>query len=668
MNRPALARLKRFNPFASGAAPEPGAPRYPDVPGLGDEAFEGILALAAAKAARPQLPMAATVLGEAGSGKTHLIGRLAEACHGRDAAFDVAYIRPPVNPDSLFSYLLREIVARLAGRNQGSRLLDAGGRVLSRVIFAAAEKNDNPKLARLARRCKKDPTAAVRARFHPKVRAHLFKTADRLLKEQIPAMAQSFRRVFLLHVLFPRQRAEALQWLMGNAVDDPRVIRCAGGDRARASVFALEDEARELLRSLDLLLGAYGRLCAVFFDQLENLNHPPNLISAFQRIIYFLSDETAHMMPLAFFRGKDWDYTFRDKLDDFCTGRLSANIFELTGCSRKQARDLVRSRLDFALADLKRPDPLYPFLPEGKDEFETIFHEEEIPPRTVIRRSNLLLQRMISGAALREKSMETALARAWDRRVNEFRTAPSLHPPDADRLDLALTLYLENRPWDFAYRIEGGIFPGDDEPPASLVFTDRETGKKLGRPILFLTDVSAHHSAVAAQLRKGLDFLAAHFFGCVVLVKDGRNPIPAGDKWPKTRDLMDRFQAAGGAVVVLSKTMAPSWYALSSLRFDIVAGDVTPDGGEVAGISDLASFAERLSGNTDPAFLELDRLLFSGGPENPLFEQGLADSARGILENQPSGFLAADELARLLGPALSARLSPEKVLGVLARF
>ncbi len=89
-----LDRLKQHNPFASSSVGDPWDHPYPHVSSINEQAFDGLCHLMAQKAHDPALNCAALVLGEVGSGKTHLLGRILAHTTQAQPPFAFAYIQP----------------------------------------------------------------------------------------------------------------------------------------------------------------------------------------------------------------------------------------------------------------------------------------------------------------------------------------------------------------------------------------------------------------------------------------------------------------------------------------------------------------------------------------------------------------------------------------------
>ena len=75
MNDTRLDLFRRHNPFTSSSVGDPWEATYPDVPSIHEHAFRGLWQLIEQKTRSPALNCAGLILGEVGSGKTHLLGR-----------------------------------------------------------------------------------------------------------------------------------------------------------------------------------------------------------------------------------------------------------------------------------------------------------------------------------------------------------------------------------------------------------------------------------------------------------------------------------------------------------------------------------------------------------------------------------------------------------------
>src|SRR5688500_15030465 len=103
-----LDLLQRRNPFVSASVGDPWERQYPHVPAINEPAFRGVCRLITQKVDDPDLNCAGLILGEVGSGKTHLLGRILTYAVQAQPPLAFAYIQPLEDPEQTYRYLLRE--------------------------------------------------------------------------------------------------------------------------------------------------------------------------------------------------------------------------------------------------------------------------------------------------------------------------------------------------------------------------------------------------------------------------------------------------------------------------------------------------------------------------------------------------------------------------------
>lgn len=608
-----LARLRSHNPFSSNAAGDPRTARYPDVPGLGDDVFQALQALFTRKREEPHKPCAAAVLGEAGSGKTHLIGRLIQKSQSAAFPYAFAYITPFIDPGQGFQYLLRKIINNLTHAQDGANTqFDfLAGEIAIKVLTVASDEAQSATVRKRALSFRDAPANILKCRFIPPfMRADLVRCGRDHLLQQTPELHPAFLKVLMQYCFERSKRPAAQQWLMGRVIDDRDNRRLGVPDRSNLTATQLEQEAQEMLASLDLLLHLHARPLIIFFDQLENL-HDADQIKKFQSMVFFLSDIRKAMLPVAFFRAQDWERKFKLQFDDFCSGRFKANLHDLKGCNRAQGLQLIRKRLELALGDMEPPNPMYPFYPGYEDKLHQRLRAHEMHPRQVINRANGLLLEILGGRASDADSLETVLKKALDARINEIRADIEGWPPDKEQLALALDLYLANRPDIYPFHL-ADITPAEVSGNFDFLQGHLIRPRRQDVPAGFIIDTETHHKTVAAGLRHGINFLHQHPGAKTVYIRDGRCHFHGPKRWKKNNELLDTFLEMGGYKLVLDEANAAVWYALMRLQFDVRAGDVSaPGGGQIRFEHFNGFIASVVDGDAYPAFGKLDGCLDS---------------------------------------------------------
>ncbi len=603
-----LALLKQQNPFASSSVGNPWDSHYPHVPFINEQAFDGLCDLMAQKAHDPALNCAALVLGEVGSGKTHLLGRILAHTTQAQPPFAFAYIQPLEDPEQTYRYLLREVMVNMCRpihhppyATQLDAILAA---ICIEVIHQHSRPNGKDKLQTLQR-----DGLNVLAHLRPPVFASAQQWAVDLLCSAYPEMSARF-----LHVLFqyrlPAQRAAAVNWLKGEVLDTADAERLGVPERFQASSTPLEQEARDILASLGLLLARYRQPLILCFDRLENLGTEAQ-IHAFGNMLEFLVDTTKGILPMACARGQQWEERFSQVLNQHVTSRLETNRFVLQGCTTEQALALVRCRLASVL-DAEHAEALLPFdAGELRQMFQGGFHS----PRVIISRANERLRQIVNAGDTVPVSPHHMLQEAFDQQVQTILQDFDRHPPDRDRLRRALGLYLMHSPAQSRGRLESIKRPDEMEHKYIDLVGTLHPDNATSTPVTILIDVAQHHNAVSASLNRGVDCLEKNSLGLAVHVRDARHPIKPA--W-KANEILTRFKALGGHVIILDREHAARWYALALLFSAVRAGDVTLVTAEQqlrpVSQDEFAAFIQHaFDGDAGSAFGEIETVLGKSG-------------------------------------------------------
>ncbi len=560
-----LDLLKQRNPFASSSVGDPWDRDYPHVPSINEPAFAGLCHLMAQKAHDPALNCAGLILGEVGSGKTHLLGRLLEHRTQAQPPFAFAYIQPIEDPDQTYRYLLREVMVNLCRPAHvapyATQLEAVLAAMCTEVIYHHSHPRGKDKLQIMQR-----DRLNVLMHLRPPVFAYAQQWAADMLCRAYPDMSARFLYVLFQYRL-PETRAAAVNWLKGDGLDTADAERLGVPERFQASSTRLEQEARDILASLGLVLARYRQPLILCFDRLENLETEAQ-IHAFGKMLEFLVDTAKGMLPIACVRGQQWQERCKQVLNQHVTSRLETNRFSLQGCTAEQALDLVRSRLASVL-DAEHAEALFPFdAGELRQMFQVGFHS----PRVVIARVNERLRQIVDAGLDVAASPLRTLQDAFDRQSRAVRQDFERDPPDRDRLRRALGLYLSHRPARSRYRVESVQRPETERKYIDLIGT-LQSGEASLTSVTLLIDVEPHPAAVSASLTRGIDCLLTDPASLVVYIRDARCPFSSS--WKTTNEKLQRFKTLGGQVIFLNQERAAGWYALALLSYAVREGDVT---------------------------------------------------------------------------------------------
>jgi len=270
------------------------------------------------------------------------------------------------------------------------------------------------------------------------------------------------------------------------------------------------------------------------------------------------------MLPIACFRGMQWEEQFRHKLNQHVSSRLETNKFELRGCTPEQALAIVQSRLATVIGH----EEAQTLLPFDAEELTKTFHLGLYSPRRVITLANQRLRQLLNEAPLPPAAPLHVLQEAFTQQYQTIVRDFERYPPDRGRLRRALELYVQYGPARCV------LTASEDERYIDWTTTLLAAGVDP-IAVIFLIDVEQHHTAVGACLARALAFLEDNPTGRAVYIRDARCPFPLPPAWEATNKRLQQFTAAGGAVIFLESNQAACWYALAVLSYAVKEQDVT---------------------------------------------------------------------------------------------
>lgn len=549
-----LDLLRKSNPFISDSVADPWEDIYPSVATIHARTYQELSSLVTQKSNNPTLATGALVLGEAGSGKTHLVKRIVETVHKANRPLLMAYVQPIENPQFPFTYLLKEVVSNLrrplTRTPNGATQLD---RLLSRWLL----EHLGAQISDLS------PAMAAAVKNHP----------ERILSLNLNAVELEIPVAFdipkMLRKVLPFYQQKELRqsvadWLTGEALDQEFLEILKLPDRLIASAEMREAEALELLIALGALLTRYHYCLLVCFDRWENLETPAQL-NATGRMIGELFDRIQGMLPVVLARHMDWDERLSETLNQHIVSRIANNRFVLGNCDRENAIALIKSRLNFALEGAA--DGIEPFTQE---QIDSILRVGVLSPRAVISLANDQLRRILSDNPLQTgPSVADILLEEFNNRYQHAITELNQNPPDKGRLQRAFQILLSG---------VSGISLHQPESPAKEKYDlllHIEKTPNQHREIALIIDLEQHHRAVGAAIDRGLHHVTEIAGRQVVYVRDGRHPIPAPPKWPATNERREKLEQHGALLWTLNAEQTAGWYALADLAYAVKSGDVT---------------------------------------------------------------------------------------------
>ncbi|MBQ4470046.1 MAG: ATP-binding protein [Synergistaceae bacterium] len=544
-NNAIIKELRENNPFMSSASPLPWNNTTPDLVQLNRVASEEIESLILQKRRQPSVPLAGLILGEPGSGKTHMLTRMLRKLrlHAKLAIF--VTVRTFLDPESVRHHLLSEILISLTQFHSANK--SQFDMLVNEVLESFREQRLNDGFTDIS---KIDPKIYM-ARDMPGIDKRVLKclsiysgTTDKNVKWSV------------------------LEWLREGLDDeDSHNLGLPVRDVNSMSVPARESEAEKILVSLGLLL-AYAKVpMIVCFDQLDAMKDR-ELIQAWGSVINLLMNDLSGVLPLCFVKFTIWNDILKPNLDPSVYQRLEHHRIIMKECSLDQAKLLIYDRIAASFRDSANEkynwlisrlgDTLKPgFSPRMVIELanKVIFTDDKPDTTSTSGRKPKLKSESGSGSSSESEIFKT-IRNVYNEECRKIKAQPSSWPPSAENLTLALSTWLDARE-NFEVTSEN--------KRGHLKIQGEADGKKYS----FFIVTPKVHSASLKALNQAIRILKSSSENKCFYIADTHKKT-----WNKVGNLTDEFIDNGGHAYILDKDSRIDWYGLAALVNRIDNGDV----------------------------------------------------------------------------------------------
>ncbi len=607
-----LQKLRENNPFSSPASPLPWNNMNPDLQNLNRETSDEIEQLIRQKRLKPAVPLGGLILGEAGSGKTHMLTRILRKLRGNAQLAVFVAVRAFTDPDSVTQHLLSEIFNSL-------RLIHSNGR--SQFDMITAEFMNAYREHRLNDGFDSIEKLDLRA----------------YVKKDIPNLDRNFLKCLMLYMSANDEgtKADVLDWLR-SGLDDEDSLRLGLPSRNTdmMSNARLEQEAENILISLGLVLGYAKVPMVICFDQLDGIKdkeEPRKLISAWGNIISLMMNDLAGILPLCFMKAQTWNDVFMPVLDEAVVQRIKNNTMTMRECSVKQAQQLIQDRISAAFGEVS--DEIYRWL------ISKLSLTAGLSPRDVIQLANHVITSSGNPANEADEISKT-IRSVFNDEYKKVQSTPVAWPPNSEQLALALEMWLSS--------LEG--FSVSKAPGRYI----KLQGIHGNRKFAFIIVIPKSHVTATNGVKEGLKFLNEYpgSFCCYVLEEKCHKAT-----WKKFAEKLKEFEQAGGFTARLDKDSRVNWYALTALINRIDNGDVniyTASRTRTATRADILGFVRTLR-LIDSNALKFSPATVTYSPPDRKSEPRVyfddklfADTLRSIISASPVKLLTVDKAAALL--------------------
>lgn len=586
-------QLADNNPFISSASPLPWENMNPDLQQLSRSTSEEIEQLLRHKRREPTLPLAGLILGEAGSGKTHMLMRILRRLRANARPAIFVAVKTFRDPGSVTQHLLSEIFISLKRTHSNGRI--QFDMLLSELMNTYSERRRNDGFTDLSK---------VDLRTY--------------LARDMPNLDRNFLKCLLIYMGTNDEtvKTDILDWL-NEGLDDNECLKLGlpVKDMNSMTDARRESVAGKTLISLGLVL-AYAKVPMVIcFDQLDAMKDR-TLIEAWGNIINLLMNDLSGILPLCFVRAETWNDIFLPVLDDAVTQRLRNNTMIMNTCTLAQAQQLIHDRIAGAFDE--DVEAKYQWLLEAMSKSL----RSGLSPRTIIELANKAITDLDSPAItppVRAVLNQDAIRTIYEDECRKVDSEPGSWPPNSDQLALALQVWLESHD---GFTVSEG---------------DGKTLKMCGtygkNKFAFIIVTSKSHFVATAGFKKGISFLQENPGGFCFYITETRTHKAT---WKLANERRTEFQNLGGRYILLDKSGRTQWYGLTSMLNRIDNGDVNlypSSQPKTATREDIRDFIRTI------------RLLTIRTNEP---DKRLSENLRAIISSSPMNLISIDKAAELL--------------------
>lgn len=549
-----IESLRENNPFYSSSHPDPWVRQFPNITSINGEVFSSIVRIINKKQNQSSNPVGLLIKGESGSGKTHMIARIREYCEKTNFEIKFATIKPIIDYQTPLRRVLKGIITNLAHPvSDQCRYTQIHGLVFSIICDYYAHRPENKSMV-------KNLGSDVNKFFDHVYRKQ--EDVETLLKgvqgwtiKEIPTINPLFVRL-LFSFCNPELQHIAHMRLIGEIGDPEEAQLLHLPFQESSSDPAMEEEAREFLISLGLLLSRYNQSLIVCFDQLENLKNK-ELVEAFGQIIFTIINDCRSIIPLTFMRTLFWEEVFSPALDQSISERLAMNQWILRGCNDDEVEEIIRTRIQEILPD-NWSEPYSWLIKKVK---ETI--NKNPSPREVIRCANtIIIQSDSSSVHIPKVTPEEVIHAAYTNERELIISDLDSWPPDYEELSEAIITYLTSRKYQISRK--------------KLARKSILTVSKNNSTCCIIVNTNRNHSAIGSSFGKGTEFLQKNPGATCIYLTDPRCLITK-ESWNQANVKKDNFIRAGGIILQPSTSEIARFYALYSISCKICEQDILID-------------------------------------------------------------------------------------------
>jgi len=363
------------------------------------------------------------ILGEAGTGKTHLLMRvarnLAETNH-------ILFIRKPNNEEAVSQHIWANVVSSLARTlqtktNERSQLDDLLAHVFSKVLIPEFENDihedkDAEQKTRWVNRLREDPYNLFNMLGEGERRQdnmdRIRKRTLRFLQVKHPDVDQTIAHVLITYCFVVREdrKRVLLTWLSGQDVDEGEAkdlglpTSWVTLDETSTDVATQQQREEQALRAIRTvgILSTYYQPLILAFDQLEGLRNQHQLTQKWGDAVREIFTMAPNFLVITCIFPSLWETWFSPTLDQSVSERIAQQTVTLETFGPHHGLKMLATHLKHSFVKNRLPTSIFPFT----DDDVKRMCQQATSPRSFIQAARSEFESWLDGS-VSEQSADT---------------------------------------------------------------------------------------------------------------------------------------------------------------------------------------------------------------------------------------------------------------------
>ena len=354
------------------------------------------------------------ILGEAGTGKTHLLMRVAR---NLSKSNHILFVRKPNNEDAVAQHVWANVVSSLTrslpeSGTKRSQLDDLLAHVFSAVLIPEFEQDiqsgkNAEQRQRWVDKLRDDPFNMFNMLGEGEKRQdnmeYIRRRTLRFLQSNHPDVDQQIARVLITYCFVSREdrKRVLLTWLSGQDVDEAEAkdvglpttwVNIDESSSEASTQQQREEQALRAIRTIGILSTYYQPLILAF-DQLEGLRDQERLTQRWGDTVREIFTMTPNFLVVTCIFPSLWKSWFNEELDRSVSERIAQQTVTLESFGPQHGLKMLATHLAPAFAKHRLPTSIYPFTEADV----TTLCAQATSPRSFLQGARSLFQSWLDG-------------------------------------------------------------------------------------------------------------------------------------------------------------------------------------------------------------------------------------------------------------------------------